>query len=505
MRPKPFVMIILDGVGLNPSRKGNALSLASTPVFDNLWKKYPHTRLKAHGTAVGLEKGYIGGSEVGHLHINAGRTVEQELKTINKSIRSKQFFKNEAFLRAIEHVKKHNSRLHLMGLLSDGGVHSEIAHLFALLKLAKQHGVYKVYIHAFLDGRDVGQRSASKYLAELEEYISKNHVGKIATMVGRAYAMDRTGRWERTKKAYNLLLKGKGDSIDVDAVFAAEKYYKRGFKDEYFPPLVFDKNGAIRSKDAVIDFNFRADRMRQLASAMVDKKFHFFKRLWLNVLFVAMTPYSEKIKTLAAFAHPHIRNTLGEVVSRAGLKQLRIAEKEKFVHVTFFSNGDSDVKYPGESRVCIPSAKVKTYDLKPEMSAGKLTAHLLKNMWKYDFIIVNYANGDMLGHTGKLKSAIEGVEFLDSQLGKLIREVKSLCAEAVILADHGNCDNMLGAKGEPVTNHSRHPIPFIAVTDRKIKLRQKGVLGLANVAPTVLQLMRLKVPNEMIAKSLIKK
>ena len=498
-------MIILDGVGLNPSKKGNALALASTPVFDSLWKKYPHTKLTAHGDAVGLEKGYIGGSEVGHLHISAGRTVEQELKTINKSIRNKTFFKNEAFLRAIRHVKKHNSRLHLMGLLSDGGVHSEISHLFALLKLAKQHGIYKVYIHAFLDGRDVGQKSASKYLAELEQQIRKNHVGKIATVIGRAYAMDRAGRWDRTKKAYNLLLKGKGESISADAIFTVKKYYKRGFKDEYFPPLVFDKQGAIRSKDAVIDFNFRADRMRQLASAMVNKKFHFFKRLLPNILFVAMAPYSKKIKTLAAFVHPHVRNTLGEVVSRAGLKQLRIAEKEKFVHVTFFSNGDSDVRYPNEARTCIASPRVKTYDLKPAMSAGKVTKHLLKNMSKYDLVIANYANGDMLGHTGKLGAAIKGVEFLDGELGKLIKKIKSLGGEAIILADHGNCDAMIDAKGEQVTNHSKHPVPFIAITDRKIKLRQTGKLGLANVAPTVLQLMRLKVPKEMTARSLIKK
>jgi len=505
MRPKPFVMIILDGVGLHPSKKGNALALASTPIFDSLLKKYPHTKLKAYGTAVGLEKGYIGGSEVGHLHISSGRVVDQELKIINKAIRSSQFSKNEALNKAIKHVKKNSSRLHLMGLLSDGGVHSESEHLFALLKLAKKHKLYNVFIHAFLDGRDVGQRSAKKYIKELETQIDKIHVGTIATIVGRAYPMDRAGRWDRTKKAYNLLLSGKGESLSVDPVFAVEKYYKKGFRDEYFPPLVFDKRGVIQNGDAVINFNFRADRMRQLVAAIASKRFHYFKRKRFKIMFVAMAPYSTKVKTLAAFAHPHIRNTLGEVISRAGLRQLRIAEKEKFTHVTFFSNGDSDVIYPGEKQICVPSLKVKTYDLKPEMSAAKVTKRLVKNLAKYDFVVVNYANGDMLGHTGNLIAAIKGMEFLDGELGKLIQKVKSLGGEAVILADHGNCDEMIGAKGEVLTNHSKFPVPFIAVTDRKIKLRQKGTLGLTNVAPTVLQMMRLKVPKELTSKSLIKK
>ena len=499
MRPKPFVTIILDGVGLNPSKKGNALALAHTPNFDKYWKKYPHTTLKAHGTAVGLEKGYIGGSEVGHLHINSGRIVEQELKTINKSIRSGQFYKNAAFLKAINYVKKNNSRLHLIGLLSDGGVHSEISHLIALLKLAKKHDVRQVYIHAFLDGRDVPQMSAKRYLMDLEKEIEKIHIGKIATVIGRAYAMDRANRWERTKKAYNLLTKGKGKSLRIDPVYAIDKYYDKGHKDEYFPPLVFDKEGVLRGKDAVINFNFRADRMRQLAGAIAKNRFHFFKRKYFRLMFVVMAPYEKSLKTLAAFAHPHIRNTLGEVISRTGLKQLRIAEKEKFVHVTFFSNGDSDVIYPGESRVCIRSAKVKTYDLKPEMSASLVTKRLLKDLPRYDFVLVNYANGDMLGHTGNLRAAVKGMAALDVELGKLVEGVKSLGGEAVILADHGNCDNMVG---DGLTSHSRHPVPFIAVTDRKVRLK-KG--GLANVAPTILQLLRLKVPKEMIAKSLIKK
>jgi len=489
MRPKPFLLIILDGVGLNPSKKGNALALANTPNFDNLWKKYPHSQLKAHGTAVGLEKGYIGGSEVGHLHINAGRLVEQELKTINKSIRSGQFYKNKAFLNAI----KYSKRLHLVGLISDGGVHSEISHLLAILKLAKKHKV-KTYIHAILDGRDTHPKSAKKYIKQIEDA-----GGEIATIIGRAYAMDRANRWERTKRAYNLLVKGRGESLHVDPIYAVEKYYKKGFSDEYFPPLIFNKEGIIKTGDAVIDFNFRADRMRQLVSAIASRKFTYFTRKKFKIMFVAMAPYSKLLQMPTAFSHPHVRNTLGEVISRAGLRQLRIAEKEKFVHVTFFSNGDSDERYAKESRVCIKSPKVKTYDLKPEMSARKVTNHLLKNMWKYDFILVNYANGDMLGHTGKLKAAIKGVAFLDGELGKLIKEVKSLCGEAVILSDHGNCDSILG---DGLTSHSRHPVPFIAVTDRKIRLNDGG---LANVAPTILQLMRLKVPKEMTAKSLIKK
>ena len=474
MRPKPLLAIILDGVGINPSKKGNALAQASTPNFDSLWKKYPHTTLKAHGTAVGLEKGYIGGSEVGHLHINSGRLVDQELKTINKSIRSGQFYKNKAFLEAMK-----RKRLHLIGLLSDGGVHSDIGHLIALLKLAKKHNI-KTYVHAFLDGRDTPPRSAKKYIEILEKH------SKLASMIGRAYAMDRSNRLKRTKKAFNLLFKGRGKSLRVDPIYTLKKYYKKGIKDEYFPPIIFDKKGLIKEGDAVIDFNFRADRSRQLASMIAKKK----------VLFVAMAPYSKEIKSLSAFTHPHVRNTLGEVISRAGLRQLRIAEKEKFVHVTFFSNGDSEVKYVKEDRVCIPSLRVKTYDLKPAMSAKKVTKHLLKNMWRYDFILVNYANGDMLGHTGNLKAAVKGMEVLDGELGKLVKEVKSLCGEAIILADHGNCDDM----GVNVTNHSKHPVPFIVVSDRKIRLK-KG--GLANVAPTILQLMRLKVPKEMTAKSLI--
>jgi len=275
--------------------------------------------------------------------------------------------------------------------------------------------------------------------------------------------------------------------------------------DEYFPPLVFDRNAVIRNGDAVIDFNFRADRARQLVAAMVKRKFHFFKRRKPRVLFVGMTPYSKRLKTLAAFPHPRIRNTLGEVVSRARLKQLRIAEKEKFVHVTFFSNGDSDVKYEGESRVCIPSLPVRRYDLMPEMSAPRITRRLLRDLCKYDFVLVNFANGDMVGHTGNLRATVKAVEAVDDCLGKLITKIKKLGGESVVLSDHGNCDEMVGKNGGIITNHSKYPVPFITVTDRKIKLRQSGKLGLANVAPTVLQMMRLKKPKEMTAKSLIAK
>ncbi|MBU7029112.1 MAG: 2,3-bisphosphoglycerate-independent phosphoglycerate mutase, partial [Theionarchaea archaeon] len=437
-----IVLIILDGWGISNKVEGNAILQARTPNYDALLSQYPHSTLGASGEDVGLPEGQMGNSEVGHMNLGAGRIVYQDFTRINKAIRDKSFFKNEKFLRAIENVRKNNSRLHLMGLVSDGGVHSHIDHLFNLLELAKDTNVTPV-VHAFLDGRDVLPKSAGIYLQQLKEEMKTKGIGSIGTIAGRYYAMDRDNRWERTRKAYEALTGVNGLRAE-SAEAALEASYKKGETDEFVKPTIIGET--IKEKDSVIFFNFRPDRARQLTRAFVDEPFEHFERRKLDVYFVCMTEYEEDITVDIAFPQLSFRNTLGEVLSKNNLKQLRIAETEKYYHVTFFFNGGEEDRFKGEDRILIPSPRVATYDLKPEMSAYKITERAIKEIQsqKYDVIIVNFANPDMVGHTGVLEAGIEAIEAVDECLGLIVKACNIESSENVILvtADHGNAEQM---------------------------------------------------------------
>jgi len=474
------LLVVLDGWGLRNDKNKNAIKLAKTPNFDYFWKNYPHTKLKASGEAVGLPKGSLGGSEVGHLHLGAGRIVKQMLTKINESIKDGSFFKNEKLRETISRCKKEKSNLHLVGLLSDSGIHSHIKHLFALLKAAKKFGLEKnqVKIHCLLDGRDTPPKSAKKYIDQLEKKIKKIGIGEIATISGRYYAMDRDKRWNRTKKALNSIL-GKGPKAKTPEK-ALRIAYKRGETDEFVKPTVIGNYKGLNKKDSVVLFNFRSDRMKQLTSLLMK----------INKNILTMVNYSKTLKTKYLFKEEIVKDSLGEVISKAGLKQLRIAESEKGPHVTYFFSGEREKPFPKEKRIIIPSPKVATYDLKPEMSAYKITSELLKNL-SYDFILLNFANGDMVGHTGNLRAAIKGVETIDECLGKIYSTAKDYTI--IITADHGNCEDM---GGKSKTAHTLNKVPFILVDDeyKKTKLK-KGALF--NVAPTILKIMKIKKPGIM--------
>ncbi len=492
----PLILIVLDGWGLNRKIKGNAVKLANPRNFNKLWKNYPHTKLKAWGEYVGLPKGTLGGSEVGHLHLGAGRIVPQELKRIDDSIKDGSFFKNRQILWVMEKVKRNKSKLHLLGLLSDAGVHSHISHFVALLRMAKRNGIKDVYVHAFLDGRDTPPKSAIKYVRWIEREMKKLGVGKIATLCGRYYAMDRDKRWKRTKKAYDLLTDGLG-IFEKDPVTAIRNAYKRGETDEFISPVIIDKNGIIRSDDGVVFVNFRSDRARQLTEALTKKNFRWFRTKKLRIFFVGLAEFEKKLKLRSAFPPLKIKNSFGEWISKLGLKQLRIAETEKYPHVTYFFNCGREKPFKGEDRTVIPSPKVSTYDKKPEMSAYKITRKLIPLIEKYDFILVNFANPDMVGHTGNLKATIKAIKVVDECLGKIVKEAKKHNRIIVVTADHGNAEEMIDYKtGEPKTSHTFNPVPFIVINyNRKIRLEPGG---LANVAPTLLELMSLEKPREMI-------
>ncbi|MBB6637575.1 2,3-bisphosphoglycerate-independent phosphoglycerate mutase [Cohnella thailandensis] len=508
--PKPVALIILDGFGLREETHGNAVAQAKKPVFDRLWATYPHTKLTAQGEAVGLPEGQMGNSEVGHLNIGAGRVVYQDLTRITKSIREGDFFENETLLGAVRHAKQNGKKLHLYGLLSDGGVHSHIAHLFALLELAKKEQLSEVYIHAFLDGRDVAPDSAVGYLTQLQGKIEEIGVGRIATVQGRYYAMDRDKRWERTEKSYRAMVYGEGPAY-VDPIQAVKESYEKSVMDEFVMPTVIvgaDNKpvGLVESEDAVVFFNFRPDRAIQLSNVFTNEDFRGFDRgdkFPKNLYFVCLTLFAESVGGFVAYKPKELDNTLGEVLVQQGKTQLRIAETEKYPHVTFFFSGGRDVQLPGETRVLINSPKVATYDLKPEMSAYEVADAAVKEIEseKHDAIILNFANPDMVGHSGMLEPTIKAVEATDECLGKVVDAILAKGGVAVIIADHGNADMVIDDQGRPFTAHTTNPVPFI-VTKAGVELYDDGVL--ADVSPTLLKLLELPQPKEMTGKALIK-
>jgi len=508
MAKKPVLLMILDGLGISNYEDGNAVKTADMPNYDYFYNNYPKTRLGASGLSVGLPEGQMGNSEVGHLNIGAGRIIYQALTKISKEIDKGDFFKNKALNVAVNNALENNSSIHLMGLLSDGGVHSHIEHLKALIKLANEKGVKKVFLHAFLDGRDVPPKSAKKYLEEIEQYMKELGVGEIATVSGRYYAMDRDNRWERVELAYNALVKGEGE-MALSAIEAVENAYHDNKTDEFVLPTVILKDGKatskIQNKDSVVFFNFRPDRAREITRALNDKVFDGFKRESLDLLYVCMTQYDKTIEdVLIAYPPESYKNTLGEYVSSLGKKQLRIAETEKYAHVTFFFNGGVEKPNLNEDRILINSPKVATYDLKPEMSAYEVTEKLMDSLNKdiYDLIILNYANPDMVGHTGVFEAAVKALEAVDECLGKVVNKVLEMDGTVFITADHGNCEQMIDySNGKPMTAHTSNEVPFIYVSKDAKKLRDEGIL--ADIAPTILEEMELEVPKEMTGKSLV--
>lgn len=510
MKDKQYMLIILDGIGINDNSTGNAVKLANTPNLDALFAKYPNAKLEAGGIAVGLPEGQMGNSEVGHMSIGAGRIIYQDLMTITKKIETKEFFKNAAFIEAIENVKRNNSKLHIFGLVSDGGVHSSIEHIYAILQLAKKENISEVYIHAFMDGRDTPPTSGIEYIRELENKCKELQIGKIATIMGRYYAMDRDKRWDRLELAYNALILSEGNKFK-SAERAIENSYESQIFDEFIKPIIItDDNGEsiakVEHNDSVIFANFRADRARELSHAFTDDAFEYFVRKTgkLKLKFVTMTEYDEKLTNVkVAYKKEEIKDTLGEFLSKRGYSQLRIAETEKYAHVTFFFNGGQEKEFSDESRILIPSPGVATYDLKPEMSALEITDKILQAMdeKKYDLIIVNYANGDMVGHTGILNAAISAMETIDSCLDKIISKLNNVQGEALIIADHGNCEQMIDMiTGEAITSHTTLPVPIIVVSDRVQKVKD-GTL--TDVSPTLIDLMGLTKPTLMTGNSLI--
>lgn len=461
---KPVALIILDGFALREETHGNAVAQAKKPNFDRYWSQYPHTTLTASGTGVGLPEGQMGNSEVGHLNIGGGRVVYQDLTRVSKSIAEGSFFENEAFLGAIRHVKENHSTLHLYGLLSDGGVHSHIDHLFALLELAAREGLRDVRIHAFLDGRDVAPDSGVKYIQQLQQKIADTGVGRIATVMGRYYSMDRDNRWDRTEKAYRAMVYGEGSHYQ-DPVQAVQESYEQGVYDEFVTPIVIvDEQdqpvGPIQSKDAVIFYNFRPDRAIQISLPFTNEDFQGFDRGEKrpgSLYYVCLTQFSDAVEGYVAYKPTNLENTFGEVVSQHGLKQLRIAETEKYPHVTYFFSGGREETFPGEDRILIKSPKVATYDLKPEMSAYEVTEALVQEIEaeKQDAIVLNFANPDMVGHSGKLEPTIRAVEAVDECLGRVIDALQAHGGTAVVIADHGNADMVLNENNEPVTSHTK--------------------------------------------------
>jgi len=492
-----ILLAILDGWGYSNNRIGNAIYYAHTPNFDEFWRSYPHTILAASGEAVGLPAGQMGNSEVGHLNIGAGRIVYQEATKILMAIEDGSFFENVTLKKAMEKARK--KRLHLMGLIGDGGVHAMMEHLYALLEMAKMNGVKEVYIHCFLDGRDTPPKSALEYVKQLEEKLNEIGVGKIASLIGRYYAMDRDRRWERTKKAYDMLVRGEGRKVR-DAIEGIKIAYAKGETDEFIQPTIIEGMRCVEDGDTVIFFNFRPDRGRQITKAFIDKNFEAFSTLPLKLHFVTLTKYDKNFDNPAAFETEDITNTFGEIISKHGLKQLRIAETEKYAHVTYFFNGGREEPFEGEDRCLIPSPKVATYDLKPEMSAYEVTAEVIRRIesGKYDVIVLNYANPDMVGHTGVWKATLKALEAVDRCIGKVVKKVLQYNGIAIITADHGNAEEMF-ENSKPKTAHTNNPVPFILI-GMEAKLR-KGVLG--DIAPTMLELLDIEKPKEMSGRSLI--
>lgn len=508
MTKKPVMLIILDGFGIGKEYPGNAVRLANTPVFDRLFKEYSTTSLEASGLAVGLPRGQMGNSEVGHLNIGSGRVVYQELTRITKAIEDGDFFEKQEFLDAIENAKLNKSKLHLIGLVSDGGVHSHNTHLYGLLELMKKHNQDNVFVHAILDGRDVPPTIGKNHIQELVDKMDEIGVGKIATVSGRYYAMDRDKRWERVNLAYDAMVLGKGKE-DNDPVKAVLNSYKQELTDEFMLPTVIKENslpvGTVESGDSVIFFNFRPDRAREITRAFVDDNFDgFIREKVVSTYYVTMTQYDKTIPNVhVAYTNDPLVNTLGEYISNKGLNQLRAAETEKYAHVTFFFNGGREIPFNNEDRALVPSPKVATYDLKPEMSAFELKDEILNRlrMDKYDLIILNFANPDMVGHTGVVPATIKAIETVDTCLGEIIELLKEKGGTAIVTSDHGNAETLIDEKdGSPITSHTTNKVPLILVGDKNVALREGK---LSDLAPTLLELLGLEKPVEMTGESLI--
>ncbi len=509
---KTDAIIIMDGFGYRKCEVGNAVSCVPTPFIDKLTEKYPAMLIEASGRAVGLPQGQMGNSEVGHLNLGAGRVVYQDITKIDKAIEDGDFFENEAFNGAIEQVKVTGGALHLVGLLSDGGVHSMNTHLYALLELAKRKAVQTVYVHCITDGRDVPPDSAIKFVAELEDKIKEIGVGKIATVVGRSYFKDRDNRWERVKKAYDMMTAGIGETTSNPEEYVRNSYLAN-VTDEFVIPASVVKNGKnvalIEEGDGIIFFNFRPDRARQITRAMSENDFDGFERKtgFINPIYVCFTRYDDSLTNVRiAFKPQSLKNTLGEYIASLGLKQLRIAETEKYAHVTFFFNGGEETPNENEDRVLIPSPKVATYDLKPEMSAYEVTEKVIEKLDEgvYDVVILNFANCDMVGHTGMFDATVKTVKTVDECVGKVIDKILSIGGNAIVTADHGNADKMCDECGKPFTAHTTNLVPFIVV-GKNFEGRELYNDGkLCDVAPTFLSMMNLSIPEEMTGKSLLK-
>jgi 2,3-bisphosphoglycerate-independent phosphoglycerate mutase len=505
MPNKPLVLIIMDGWGVRDSSDFNAIKLAKDQTVNNLAKQYPSTTLGCSGESVGLPEGQMGNSEVGHLNIGAGRIVYQELTRITKSIKDGDFFKNKALLDAVDNIKKNKTNLHIMGLVSDGGVHSDNEHLYALLDLAKRNNINNVYVHCFMDGRDTPPESGKAYIEELQDKMKELGTGKIATITGRYYAMDRDKRWDRVSQAYDAMTSGAGVE-ESDPVRAMQNAYDRKETDEFIKPVVMKGGAKISDNDSVIFFNFRGDRAREITRCFTDDPFDgFTRKVHPKTHFVCLTQYDVTIKTHVAFPPQELKNILAEVLSRNGKKQLRIAETEKYAHVTLFFNGGVEKPTPNEDRILLPSPKVATYDLKPEMSAYEVTARVISEIetGKYDVVIMNYANCDMVGHSGMLDATIKAVEVVNKCVGRVADAVKKQGGITMVTADHGNAEQKYDYETKcPHTAHTCNRVPFILVSeDIKAKLRDNGIL--ADIAPTILSLLSIKQPKEMTGQTLI--
>lgn len=503
---KPVVLTILDGWGLSPQTRGNATKLANTPCIDQLFARYPHSTLQASGLAVGLPEGQMGNSEVGHLNIGAGRVIYQELTRISKSIDDGDFFTNSTLIDALQKTKLKHGKLHLMGLLSDGGVHSLNSHLYALVKMAADFGIADICIHPFLDGRDTPPQSAALYLEQLEQMLITLNAGRITTLCGRFYAMDRDNRWERVEKAYRAMTRSEGTAFDNSGK-AIKAAYQLGQTDEFVEPCIIGEPAPISDGDSIIFFNYRADRAREISRAFTATEFDGFDRPQTIDLaaFVCMTEYDEHLKLAVAFPADSYDNILAEVIAKAGLKQLHIAETEKYAHVTFFFNGGSETALTGEDRILIPSPKeVKTYDQKPEMSAKEVATKVIEqiNSKKHDLIIINFANPDMVGHTGNLSAAIKAMEAVDANLEKVINATLAHNGALFITADHGNCEQMEDEHGQPHTAHTTNPVPLIYVANDANQFSLSSG-KLADIAPTLLSVLHLPQPEEMTGHNLL--
>nr|YP_009398403.1 phosphoglycerate mutase [Lophocladia kuetzingii]ARW67589.1 phosphoglycerate mutase [Lophocladia kuetzingii] len=503
----PIILTILDGWGYSESIHGNAIKLASTPTMDSLWQQQPRSLLNASGEEVGLPANQVGNSEVGHTTIGAGRTINQDLVRIHKSIQDRTFFENKNIHQICELINQRNSKLHIIGLCSDGGVHSHINHLKAIIEIIKTYN-HQTCLHLITDGRDTKPQSAIPFIESIYNEINQyNHI-RISTISGRYYSMDRDCRWSRTEQAYKILTENNNIIDQLDYKKIIEQYYSEGISDEFIPPTRIAK-GCISDNDGILFFNFRPDRIRQLIQSLAKTNFRGFKtRIFNNLQFTTFTEYDSNLKFPTIFPPQNHKNFLGQIISNYNLKQLRLAETEKYAHVTYFFNGGIEEPFPGEDRELIPSPKVETYDLKPEMSAYQVTESIIKALDKniYKFIVINYANPDMIGHTGKLEATINAIEIVDKCIKKLINKVKEIQGTLIITADHGNADYMIDNNNQPCKSHSTNLVPFIMVTNNKVQhyeLKQYG--NLADIAPTILEILQIQIPKEMNGKSLISK